>query len=311
LADNRRPVFALAFTGVVSVTGSPDSGTGAILLIDDEARQDVRITCDVTLDTDCENAGIVFGYVDNQNYWVKIWSKATQTKNLYQVAGGTWTEKSSGAKTITAGVQFEMNIQVRAGQASSYAATVPAGQIGLWCSDSSDNTFDDFVVRDIAGPFDADAAWFSTLGDVQIDESNDNVLTSNPGVADQCIVRRGSRAGWYELIFKFKQSTVTVGPLVRWLSPGDYLAVAVSDSDGKARLYQRSADGKRETKVTSGTTLSLNSGTWYTAKLLVGDDGSGGDRLGWDGPPACQSGRHRHLTGETPIPPARGRTRPR
>ena len=35
---------ALAFTGVVSVSGSPDSGTGAILLIDDEARQDIRVT---------------------------------------------------------------------------------------------------------------------------------------------------------------------------------------------------------------------------------------------------------------------------
>ena len=59
------------------------------------------------------------------------------------------------------------------------------------------NTFDDFVVRDIAGPFDASAEWFSTFGDVQIDESDDNVLTSNPGIVDQCIVRRGSRAEWY------------------------------------------------------------------------------------------------------------------
>jgi hypothetical protein len=30
-------------------------------------------------------------------------------------------------------------------------------------------------------------------------------------------------------------------------------------------------DGKRQAKITAGT--------WYTAKVLVGDDGSGGDRL--------------------------------
>ena len=54
-----------------------------------------------------------------------------------------------------------------------------------------------FHVRDIVGPFDASARYFSTLGDVQIDESDDKVLTSNPEDLNQCIVRRGSRAGWY------------------------------------------------------------------------------------------------------------------
>ena len=87
------------------------------------------------------------------------------------------------------------------------AVSVPANQlrvfrlIGPWCSD---NTFDNFKLRDIGGPFDASAEWFSSMGEVQIDESDANVLTSNPDIVDQCIVRRGSRTGWYELLFKFK-----------------------------------------------------------------------------------------------------------
>ncbi|MCH7871324.1 MAG: hypothetical protein IID33_06450 [Planctomycetes bacterium] len=182
----------------MSLLGSPDSSTGAILLIDDEARQDIRITCDVTLDDDCENAGLVYGYVDNQNYWVTVWSKTGQSKNTYQITAGTWTQRGlGGGVTITSGTPFSMDVEMRAGLAGGYVAAVPAGQSGLWCSDASDNTFDNFVVRDIAGPFDAGAAWFSTLGDVQIDESDDNVLTSNPEDLNQCIVRRGSRAGWY------------------------------------------------------------------------------------------------------------------
>ena len=48
----------------------------------------MRITCDITLDSGCENAGIVFGYVDNQNYWAVIFSKATQTRKVYQVVAG-------------------------------------------------------------------------------------------------------------------------------------------------------------------------------------------------------------------------------
>ena len=73
-----------------------------------------------------------------------------------------------------------------------------------------------------------------------------------------------------------------------WLSAGDYLPIAIEDSTGKAHLYQRSGDGKPQNKITSGTTLSLTTGTRYTGEVLVGDDGSGGDRLS-----AALLGRHR------------------
>lgn len=53
---------ALCCSGVASITGLPDSGTGSILLIDGEAPQRVRITCTATLDANCENAGLVYAY---------------------------------------------------------------------------------------------------------------------------------------------------------------------------------------------------------------------------------------------------------
>lgn len=81
----------------------------------------------------------------------------------------------------------------------------------------------------------------------------DNVLISDPDFADQCIVRR---AGWCQLTYKFKWTTVNPSALVRRLSPGDYLAITVKDSDGKATLYKRDGDGARQTKVTSATTMS-------------------------------------------------------
>ncbi len=273
---------ALSCAGVASISGSPDSGTGSILLIDGEARNDFRINCTATLDTNCENAGIVYGYIDGDNFWVSIYSKATQTLKTYEVSAGTWTEKSSTSKSISNATPFEMTVRIGAGRAGNgnVSGTVPAGGYGVWCSDASDNTIDSVEIRDLAGPFVADARWFSSFGDVQIDEANDNVLTADAEIVDHEIVRRGSRAGQYEMTFKLKWNTTSSpGCLVRWLAPGDWLAIAVADSDGKPRIYERKADGSRSVQATSSTALSLTNGNWYTAKVTVDDDGAGGDRL--------------------------------
>ncbi len=271
---------ALSCAGVASITGSPDGGTGSILLIDGEARNDIRISCDITLNTGCDNAGIVFGYIDGDNFWVTIYSLITQTRRTYQVASGTWTQRTSSSESISAGTPFTAVVRTGASLAGGYNGPLAAGQYGLWCSDSSNNSIDDFEVRDQAGPFVADARWFSNYGDVQIDESDDNVLTADADLVDHAIVRRGSRAGQYEMTFKFKANGTThPGCLARWLSPSDWLAVGVNASDGKPRLYSRSAGAPRQTEITSATALSLTNGNWYTAKLTVDDDGSGGDRL--------------------------------
>ncbi len=73
--------------------------------------------------------------------------------------------------------------------------------------------------------------------------------------------RRGSK---YVATFRFKwNGSTSPGWVIRWLSPGDYLAVAVSAADQKARLYQRAADGHLATLAVSAGSVSLSSGTWY------------------------------------------------
>ncbi len=70
--------------------------------------------------------------------------------------------------------------------------------------------------------------------------------------------------------FKFKwNNDVAPGFLVRWLSPGDYLAIAIPASDRKARLYKREADGTLSTLATAGSAISLTSGTWYESKVVT------------------------------------------
>jgi hypothetical protein len=58
----------------------------------------------------CDNAGIVFGYTDHQNFWVLIYSKAQQKQLLYQVSSGTWTQRRSASFSITGGNAFTMAI---------------------------------------------------------------------------------------------------------------------------------------------------------------------------------------------------------
>jgi hypothetical protein len=98
--------------------------------------------------------------------------------------------------SITGGNAFTMAIDyLGSGGVWGYTATIPAGQVGLWCSDNSDNDFDDFKVQDIAGPFEADGRWFSNTGDVRVDDSDNNVLETYGSYEGwRTIVRRGFRA---------------------------------------------------------------------------------------------------------------------
>jgi hypothetical protein len=136
---------------------------------------------------------------------------------------------------------------------------VPAGQVGLWCSDNSDNDFDDFKVQDIAGPFEVDGRWFSNTGDLRVDSSDNNVLETY-GSCDgwRTIVRRGFRADKYVATYKFKWSTpCKPGFLVRWLDPGNSLRIQVRSTDGKAQLARRKDDGNISALATSASALSL------------------------------------------------------
>ncbi|MFQ5806745.1 MAG: hypothetical protein ACE5I3_09875, partial [Phycisphaerae bacterium] len=72
--------------------------------------------------------------------------------------------------------------------------------------------------------------------------------------------------------------------------PGNWLRIQVRSSDGKAQLGRRKDDGNITTLATSSSALSLTSGTWYTAKVLVDDDPNNANlqRPGWEGHPARQ-----------------------
>jgi hypothetical protein len=209
----------LSCTGAVSVTGAPDSGTGSIFLIDGASYQDVAVDVTCTLSAGADNAGVVVGYVDSQNFWALIKSKAQQKMLYYQVAGGTWTLHASSNTTVTAGTPFSLDGFIGAGHAGALAGTVPAGQVGLWCSHGTDNSFDNFLVRDVAGPFEVDGRWFCNLAAAQVDASDSNVLEArSTSYMPYHLVRRGFRGDKYVATFKFKwNGTSTPGFWVRWL----------------------------------------------------------------------------------------------
>ncbi|MEW6253923.1 MAG: hypothetical protein AB1716_25030, partial [Planctomycetota bacterium] len=268
---------ALACTGTISETGAPDSGAGSLLLVDEAYYQDVRLTCSATLSAGADNAGLVFGYQDPNNFWVKIYSKAQQKTLVYEVNAGTWTQRSSSNYTITAGTAFTMTAEVRAGQADTYAGTVLAGQVGLWCSHGTANSLDDFQVRDIAGPFEVDGKYFCSTGQVRTDESDNNVLEAyGTDGLEGCIIRRGFRGATYVATYKFKwNASSSPGWVVRWLSPGDYIVVYLG-SDGGPNCYKREADGTLSSLTMGGSALNLTTNTWYEAKVVVDDPNSDG-----------------------------------
>jgi hypothetical protein len=112
---------------------------------------------------------------------------------------------------------FALAADVRAGAADSYAAAIPAGQVGVWCGDGTGNSFDDFKVRDIAGPFEVDGKWQASRGEARVDNADNNVLEiySTDGLED-VLVRRGFRGDKYVATFKFKwNATTSPGWLVR------------------------------------------------------------------------------------------------
>ena len=131
------------------------------------------------------------------------------------------------------------------------------------------------TVADATGPYEVDGRWFSDRGDVRVDFGDNNVLeTFGSDIGSRTMVRRGFRGDKFVLTYRFKWDTGMRKPgvLVRWLSPGDWLAIEVPSSDGKARLRRRLDDSGVTTLKTSGTALSLSAATWYTAKVVVDDD---------------------------------------
>jgi len=139
------------------------------------------------------------------------------------------------------------------------------------------SAYEHLKVLHVVGPFETDGGCFSTRGEVRTDNADNNVIEAyaTDGQED-VIVRRGFRGDKFVATYKFKWNGSTFpGFLVRWLSPGDYLAVAVVTSGfsgTRAELFRRQNDGTLTSLASSGTTLSLTSSTWYEGKVVIDND---------------------------------------
>ncbi len=249
----------------------PPVGTGSIFLISDTHYKNVVLKCTATLDNGCDEVGLVFGYIDDQNFWVKIYRESANYAYTYQVTSGSWISRDIDGVTITDGVPIDM-------EASAYGAgsyTAGPGRVGVWVSDGTDNEFDDFQVIDVAGPYTVSATYFSQQGGVTVDDSDNNALKMPAGtVLENCVIRRGVRVDKYVATFKFKWNDDTCpGFVVRWLSPREWLVVDLDSYDGSVWLGRRTnSRADTEWVYQSGSTVSLTSGNWYTAKVVVDDD---------------------------------------
>ena len=127
----------------------------------------MALQCTATLDSGCDEVGLVFGYVDDQNFWVRIYRESANVAYTYQVTSGSWISRDIDGVTITDGTPIDM-------EASAYGVgsyTAGPGRVGVWVSDGTDNEFDDFQVIDVAGPYTVSATYFSQQGGVTVDES--------------------------------------------------------------------------------------------------------------------------------------------
>ena len=93
-----------------SVAGGlgPPVGTGSIFLISDTHYKNVALKCTATLDSGCDEVGLVFGYIDDQNFWVKIYRESANYAYTYQVTSGSWISRGSNGVTITDGTPIDM-----------------------------------------------------------------------------------------------------------------------------------------------------------------------------------------------------------
>jgi hypothetical protein len=116
----------------------------------------------VILSAAAGNGGLVFGYVDKDNYWLLLANKDADDYELWQVSSGTFTERRNGGR-VGAGTH-SLSVEVRSGSIeqlpgnmSAYNATVPAGKVGLWAgSGTASAKFDDFKLLDMAALVDVD-----------------------------------------------------------------------------------------------------------------------------------------------------------
>ena len=117
-----------------------------MLLADVGSHQDFEISASVTLSGTATNGGLVFAAPGNKNFWLYMADRSGGNYKLYEVtySGGTYTftQRGSGGTVSGAGGTFTLSCEVRSGaieqmgNITDYAATIPAGQVGVWVLDT-------------------------------------------------------------------------------------------------------------------------------------------------------------------------------
>jgi len=267
-------------------TDVPDGGTGSILLVD-AAYQDVLLTGQATLNAGCNSVGLVFGYVDPLNFWAKVYFRDEMRWRIYEVTNGVWQLRQFQPFVITNGVPFTMTAEVRSGLADTYGGTVPAGQVGLWSSRGTANSFDDFKVRSLAANAVVDGRFVDDVGNVRVNTLTGQLeFLGDDGLSRRSTLRHVRLGPWYDsqaqqpyhALVEVQQTwqSVSVGLILHYQDPENF-GVALLDkflSTQAVARYVESVDGRLITRA-SGTPFPITTTQQYTLKALLTVDQNG------------------------------------
>ncbi len=289
---------------VVAVTGAPDSGNGSVLLVDEGWFQDVRLSADIAVGS-TENAGLVFGYQDHQNFWVILARPAATTFYVYEVSAGTWTLRTLGGSVSGSGGTYSIALDIRAGAINGIVAAgtlllpaafgTAAGQVGVWAgAGSAAVKADNFVCRDMGGQFTVDGRFTSTGANVRVNSGALEFYNSDEaGRLAISGIRMG--VGIVEVDMKV-ENDVDGGIVLHYQNPSNYNFAVINDTGSSKRLLLWEVrDGKFTSKAFSST-FSLTDGQVYGLQCKVTESG-GNQTLSF----ACDTDQDGSFSDETPL----------
>jgi hypothetical protein len=202
---------------------------------------------------------------------------------VYEVSAGAWTLRKSTNFTITSGTEFIMRATVTAGKAGGYNGTTVAGQVGLWCSDGSNNSVDFFRVHDAGGFYTAAAGWMGKMGDAGIASGTFTSSTTDDNLAnEQAFLYLPFRGEKYRAEFDFvykedPNDPAFAGCAIHAQDFTNHMGVVVSKSTQKVQLFKR-VDGNATVVATADFALSLTAGQTYGMQVVI-DDAPGNPAL--------------------------------
>ena len=264
----------------VALSGVPIGTKGAIYLLDKSSYQDFQLSVSVTLSSTSENGGLVFGYIDEWNFWILVADRGSAQRKfkLYQVTGDstsgrTWNlRRSSSTGAIgSSGGTFSLRCEIRSGSVegmgtigvADYNATIPAGKVGVWAgSDSGTVTFSDFRALNMAAAAEVNGLWYDDAGDTAL-SSGKLQMNAVTGIGTTSVekhaLRRGFRGSKYVLEFDCPLNGYT-GAILHYQDPEDFMAVmfALDEGSNYAPYLLRRKGGVLST-IATGTPFAMAS----------------------------------------------------